>query len=62
MVPYGLGQEVKFKKNFGPMLGEIDIDKLKTIDENDFVNKLFFFRLAICQNTVRIMYFFKFFL
>ncbi len=40
MVPYGLGQEVKFKKNFGPMLGEIDIDKLKTIDENDFVNKL----------------------
>ena len=29
MVPYGLGQEVKFKKNFGPMLGEIDIDKLK---------------------------------
>ena len=24
MIPYGMGQEVKFKKNFGPELGEID--------------------------------------
>ena len=24
MTPYGMGQEVKFKKNFGPELGEID--------------------------------------
>ena len=32
MVPYGLGQNVEFKKNFGPTLGEIDIDKLLDID------------------------------
>ena len=25
MIPYGMGQEVKFKKNFGPELGEIDL-------------------------------------
>ena len=25
MLPYGLGQEVNFKKNFGPQLGDINI-------------------------------------
>ena len=25
MVPYGLGQKVEFKKNFGPMLGDLDL-------------------------------------
>ena len=27
MIPYGLGQNVEFKKNFGPNLGKIDLDK-----------------------------------
>ncbi len=25
MLPYGLGQKVEFKKNFGPILGELDL-------------------------------------
>ena len=28
MTPYGLGQEVNFKKNFGPQLGEIEINNI----------------------------------
>ena len=28
MVPYGLGQTVQFKKNFGPSLGNIELDKI----------------------------------
>ena len=41
MLPYGLGQEVNFKKNFGPELGPIDIDKISNINEIDFLEKLF---------------------
>ncbi len=26
MVPYGLGQNVQFKKNFGPNLGKVDLE------------------------------------
>ena len=40
MLPYGLGQEVKFKKGFGPKLGEIDIDMLKNIDVEKFNKRL----------------------
>ena len=36
MVPYGLGQKVEFEKNFGPKLGELNIDKIKNIDEVNF--------------------------
>ena len=28
MLPYGLGQDVSFKKNFGPQLGEINVDNM----------------------------------
>ena len=28
MLPYGLGQKVEFKKNFGPLLGDLDLPKL----------------------------------
>jgi uroporphyrinogen decarboxylase len=31
MLPYGLNQKVEFKKNFGPILGEIDIDEMDCI-------------------------------
>ena len=41
MLPYGLGQNVEFKKNFGPILGDLDIAKLSTFDEIDFVKKIF---------------------
>ena len=40
MLPYGLGQKVEFKKNFGPLLGDLDLSKLSEVDENAFVKKL----------------------
>jgi len=41
MLPYALGQNVEFKKNFGPILGDLDITKLSIFDEIDFVKKIF---------------------
>ena len=40
MIPYGLNQEVKFKKNFGPQLGSLNLDKISNINEIDFLKKL----------------------
>ena len=40
MIPYGLGQKVEFKKNFGPILENIDLDKIISTDPVDFVQKL----------------------
>ena len=40
MLPYGLGQKVVFEKNFGPRLGELNLDKISQIDEIDFVEKV----------------------
>ena len=40
MVPYGLGQEVKFEKNFGPKLGRLSIDEIAKNDEIDFIEKI----------------------
>jgi len=41
MLPYGLNQKVDFKKNFGPVLGELNIKDMSRIDEVDFVEKIF---------------------
>ena len=40
MVPYGLNQKVKFKKNFGPELGSLNLEKISNVDETGFLNKL----------------------
>ena len=40
MIPYGLGQQVEFKKGIGPILGNIDLDKIISTDPVDFVQKL----------------------
>ena len=40
MLPYGLTQKVEFEKNFGPKLGELDLDKFRNIDEVDFSFRL----------------------
>ncbi len=40
MLPYGLNQKVEFKKNFGPMLGDLNIDKVSKLNEYDFVQKI----------------------
>ena len=41
MLPYGLNQKVDFKKNFGPVLGNLDIGTMSKIDEIDFVEKIY---------------------
>ena len=41
MLPYGLGQKVQFEKNFGPKLGELNLNEIKKIDEVDFVKKIY---------------------
>ncbi len=40
MLPYGLGQNVKFEKNFGPRLDKLNVDDILKITENQFTNKL----------------------
>ena len=40
MLPYGLGQKVEFIKNFGPKLGELNIDEIDKVNEIDFVKKI----------------------
>ena len=40
MLPYGLGQKVEFKKNFGPKLGDLNLNEIAKIDEIDFVEKI----------------------
>ena len=41
MIPYGLNQEVKFEKNFGPKLGSLDLASISKVDEIDFIRKLY---------------------
>ena len=40
MLPYGLNQKVEFKKNFGPILGDLNLDQTLELNENDFVEKI----------------------
>ena len=41
MLPYGLSQKVEFEKNFGPKLGDIDLEKIKNVDEISFTEKIY---------------------
>jgi len=41
MVPYGLNQKIKFKKNLGPELGPLNLEKISNVDETDFLKKLY---------------------
>ncbi len=40
LVPYALGQQVNFKKDFGPVLEKIDFKILNNIKKEDFLKKL----------------------
>ena len=40
MLPYGLDQNVQFKKNFGPILGRFDLKKASKVKEIDFVERI----------------------
>ena len=41
MVPFGFKQDVKFKKDFGPQLGVINLDEISKVDEIDFLERLY---------------------
>ncbi|MDC0534133.1 uroporphyrinogen decarboxylase [Candidatus Pelagibacter sp.] len=49
MVPYGLNQKVEFKKNFGPFLGDLNLDNASKLDAIDFVKKIYPVYKAIKQ-------------
>ena len=40
MLPYGLDQNVEFKKDFGPILGQLDLNKISKVKETDFVERV----------------------
>ena len=41
ILPYGLNQKVEFKKNFGPLLGDLNLGEISKQDEIDFVKKVY---------------------
>ncbi len=41
MLPYGLNQKVEFKKNFGPILDDVNLDEMSKLEEIDFTKKVF---------------------
>ena len=51
MLPYGLGQKVEFEKNFGPKLGEINLENIKNIDEIKFTEKVYKVYKAISKTS-----------
>ena len=51
MLPYGLGQKVEFEKNFGPKLGEINLETIKNIDEINFTEKVYKVYKAISKTS-----------
>ena len=40
MIPYGLGQNVEFKKGLGPKLEDVNFDKIIDREPKDFIKKL----------------------
>ena len=40
MIPYGINQKVEFKKNFGPVLEELNINEALNFEEKVFIEKL----------------------
>ena len=40
ILPYGLKQQVEFRKSVGPILGDLNIDEISKITENDFINRV----------------------
>ncbi len=40
MLPYGLGQEVKFERGLGPKLGELNLDLVANVNKDEFSKKL----------------------
>ena len=40
ILPYGLKQKVEFKKNVGPILGDLNLDQAFKVTENDFIQRV----------------------
>tara|TARA_B100000579_G_scaffold427877_1_gene437160 strand:- start:2117 stop:3136 length:1020 start_codon:yes stop_codon:yes gene_type:complete len=40
IIPYGLGQNVFFKKNFGPILGNFNLDEIVNTEKNIFIDRV----------------------
>ena len=40
MLPYGIGQEVEFQKNFGPKLGDYNESNINNVNDKDFTKRL----------------------
>ena len=40
VIPFGLGQDVKFEKDYGPRLGSFDLNNVLEVQEIDFTNNL----------------------
>ena len=40
MLPYGLNQKIEFKKNFGPILGELNLEEISNFNEDDFTERI----------------------
>ena len=40
ILPYGCKQKVEFKKNFGPILADLNLDDLSKITESEFTSKI----------------------
>ncbi len=40
ILPYGLKQKVEFKKNIGPILGDLKLDQAFEVTENDFIERV----------------------
>ena len=40
IIPYGLGQKVSFKKNFGPVLKNLNLDSIIKVSESDFTSRI----------------------
>ena len=51
MLPYGLGQKVEFEKNFGPKLGDINLERIKNVDEIIFTEKIYKVYKAISKTS-----------
>ena len=40
MLPYGLNQNIEFKKNIGPILGNLNLNEISKIQEVDFIERV----------------------
>jgi len=41
IVPYGLGQKVSFKRNLGPILGDLNLDLIIKVKKTEFLNRIY---------------------